>query len=76
MRQVKFHQLVISPVYGNCGPGDIVRCDDLFAQHVVDDLKCAVYVDVPQVQAAQSVAVEAVEQLAPPRRGRPRKGQK
>lgn len=44
MKQVRFTRLVISPTYGNCDAGDVIRCSDAFARHVVDDLKAAEYV--------------------------------
>jgi hypothetical protein len=48
MVRIKFVNLVISPVYGNCAPGDIVACDEAFARHCVEDLRCASYlVPVP-----------------------------
>lgn len=73
MRQVKFSRLVMSPVYGNCGPGDVVRCDDLFARHVVEELDCAVYVDAPaEVAAPDSFKDEP--QPAPAARRAKRKG--
>lgn len=47
-RIIKFKRLVISPTYGNCGPGDVVRgCSDAFARHCVEELKAAEYMDAP-----------------------------
>ncbi len=58
MRRVKFHRLVMSPVYGDCGPGDLLRCDDTFARHVVDDLGAAIYVDAVEVPVVEPEAVK------------------
>jgi hypothetical protein len=62
MVRIKFVNLVISPVYGNCAPGDIVACDEAFARHCVEDLRCAAYLAAP---AAPPPAPPA-EVAAPP----------
>lgn len=65
--RVKFKQLVVSPVYGNCGPGDVIACDPSFACHVVEELGCAEYLE--KAAAPKEVATEAaVEQPAAPAR--------
>lgn len=43
MTRIKFLNVVVSPVYGTCAPGDIVACDEAFARHCVEDLRCASY---------------------------------
>lgn len=65
--RVKFKQLVVSPVYGNCGPGDVIACDSSFARHVVEDLGCAEYLE--KASAPADVVTEAaVEKPAAPAR--------
>lgn len=44
MVKIRFKRLVISPRYGSCGPGDVVRCDEAFAAHCVKDLNSAEYI--------------------------------
>lgn len=42
---VRFKRTVFSARYGSCGPGDLLRCDEAFARHVVSDLTAAEYVE-------------------------------
>ena len=44
MRRIRFTRLLISPLYGNCGEGQILDCSESFAKHAVG-LGAAVYVD-------------------------------
>lgn len=50
MARIQFTRLVISPTYGNCGPGDIVQCSEAFARHCVEGIESAVYLDAPPVK--------------------------
>ncbi len=65
--RVKFKQLVVSPAYGNCGPGDVIACDPSFARHVVEELGCAEYLE-KAAAPAEVVTETAVEQTAAPAR--------
>lgn len=47
MVRIRFSRLVISPQYGNCGPGDVVSCGESFARHCVEDLRAAEYLPAP-----------------------------
>jgi len=69
MVRIKFLNLVISPVYGNCAPGDIVACDEAFARHCVVDLRCASYLSSP-VAPPPSSEPEVAEVPAPKKRGK------
>ena len=60
MKRIKFTQLVISPQYGNLQPGSILACSDAFADHCVNEIRCAQYLEVKQEEAA------AVAEEAPP----------
>ncbi|MFC7518699.1 hypothetical protein ACFQUU_27180 [Herbaspirillum sp. GCM10030257] len=42
--KVKMTRLCVSPVFGNMGEGDVIKCDAEFAKHLVDELKVAEYV--------------------------------
>lgn len=44
MPQIKFTANGSSSVYGNFGPGDLLRCSDAEARHFVEDAQCAKYV--------------------------------
>lgn len=73
MVRIKFTNLVISPRYGNCAPGDIVSCDESFARHCVNDLGCAVYLDAFPAPAVADEVPQAQVNGAKPvltRRGR------
>lgn len=66
--RVRFKQLVVSPAYGNCGPGDVVVCDPGFARHVVDDLGCAEYLEKPVAPAPKVIKTAADKPAAPARK--------
>ena len=44
---VRFKRAVFSEQYDACAPGDILRCDEAFARHVVHNLAAAEYVQAP-----------------------------
>ena len=73
MVTIKFKTFGATSAGGSFGPGDIMRCDDKLAKHLVDEAKCAVYLQAPQdtpVETKQfAPAVEEVE-TASPKRGR------
>lgn len=55
---VRFKRAVYSERYDACGPGDLLRCDEAFARHVVHDLGAAEYVQpMPQASAAPAPIV-------------------
>lgn len=66
MVRIRFTNLVVSPTYGNCAPGDIVRCGEAFARHCVEDLRSAEYLDKPKVP----LPVEEPVEVPKARRGR------
>lgn len=68
MVRIKFTNLVVSPVYGNCAPGGIVACDEAFARHCVEDLRCAEYLTAPV--AAESAREPEPTPDSPRRRGK------
>lgn len=45
MVQIKFITFGATSAGGSFGPGDVMRCDDTLAEHLVDEAKCAVYVE-------------------------------
>ena len=65
MVQIKFITLGANSAIGSFGPGDLLRCNESFARHLVEEVKCAVYVTPGERE-------EADEQR---RRGRRRGGQ-
>ena len=74
MVRIKFLNLIVSPVYGNCAPGDIVACDEAFARHCVEDLRCASYLAPPAAPPPEPsqapVEVVAEPESAPRRKGK------
>ena len=75
MVTIKFTTYGATSAGGSFGPGDVMRCDDKLAKHLVDEAKCAVYVQAPQV----APVVKEIKQVAPtveeveapaPKRGR------
>jgi hypothetical protein len=48
---VRFKRVVFSHRYGSCAPGELLRCDEAFARHVVHDLAAAEYVEAPRLVA-------------------------
>ena len=43
--RVRMIKTCASPIYGNMASGDIVVCDVRFAQHLVEDIGAAEYLD-------------------------------
>jgi hypothetical protein len=79
MKRIKFTQLVISPQYGNLQPGSILACSDAFADHCVNEIRCAQYLEVKQEETAAAVEeppppVSSSETSEPAQARRKRKG--
>jgi hypothetical protein len=64
MVQIKFTTFGATSASGSFGPGDVLRCSPEMARHLVEDAKCAKYVEAQQPAPAAPVAEEA------PKRGR------
>lgn len=76
MVTIKFKTFGATSAGGSFGPGDIMRCDDKLAKHLVEEAQCAVYVQAPQSAPVEketkqvAPAVEEVEAVAPRRNRR------
>lgn len=73
MTQIKFNTFGSTSAGGSFAPGDIMRCDEKLARHLVEDAKCAVYLN--QNQAAQPVK-EAEAEVEPVQNKRARRSNK
>jgi len=51
--QIRFIASGSSSATGNFAPGDLLRCGAKRARHLVDDARCAVYVDAAAPADAQ-----------------------
>jgi len=49
--QIKFTRVGSSQVFGNFGPGDLLRCSAAEARHFVETVGCAAYADAKPLQA-------------------------
>lgn len=67
MVQIKFKTFGATSAGGAFAPGDIMRCSEALADHLVNEAKCAVYVQ-PKPQAEQIDTAEADKPAV--RRGR------
>lgn len=66
MVQIKFTTFGATSAGGAFGPGDIMRCSESMADHLVNEAKCAAY-----VQPKQPVQVEEADADKPAaKRGR------
>lgn len=63
MVQIKFKTFGATSAGGAFAPGDVMRCSEEMARHLVDEAKCAAY-----IQTAASQDSEAVEEAKPTRR--------
>jgi hypothetical protein len=59
MVSIKFKTFGATSAGGSFGPGDIMRCDEKLAKHLVDEAQCAVYLQAPQPVQAPSVEIDA-----------------
>lgn len=68
MQTIKFTTFGACSAAGSFGPGDILRCDDALAQHLVAEAQCARYVEpaAPRTPADEQPAADVqVEPVAP-----------
>ncbi len=73
MPSVRFNDLVISPTYGDCPAGSILKnCSEAFARHVVDELGKAEYLQPSAIPAAADAEPEVDATPALSRRARRR----
>lgn len=61
--QIKFIVGGANSLCGGFVAGDILRCSEAFAKHLVEDVKCAKYIDAPAAKAIE-------EEKEPIKRGR------
>lgn len=48
--EIKFTATGCTAVAGNFAPGDLLRCSSEWANHLVNEAKCAEYVNKPQTE--------------------------
>ena len=68
MVSIKFKTIGATSAGGSFGPGDIMRCDEKLARHLVEEAQCAVYLQAPQ--PVQAPAVESDAEQTQVRRAR------
>lgn len=61
MVQIKFKTFGATSAGGAFAPGDVMRCSEELARHLVEEAKCAVYVQAPSAE-------EPTEEAKPARR--------
>lgn len=78
--QVKFITAGSNSAFGSFEAGSTLRCSPEMARHLVEDVKCAKYMEAPTVPAIEPAAVEPEPEataVAPepeaPKRGRKHK---
>lgn len=54
MVQVKFTTFGANTAFGSFAPGETLRCSEALAKHLVDEIRCAKYVEAPKVDSAGS----------------------
>jgi hypothetical protein len=59
MIAIKFKTFGATSAGGSFSPGDIMRCDEKLAKHLVDEAQCAVYLQAQQLVQAPSVEIDA-----------------
>jgi hypothetical protein len=57
MVSIKFKTFGATSAGGSFGPGDILRCDEKIAKHLVEEAQCAVYMQAPQPEPIAQVEV-------------------
>lgn len=73
LKSIQFTAQGSSSVFGNFGPGDLLRCSAEHARHFVEEAQCARYVQDPdQAQAAPEPEAPG-QPPAPARKTRARK---
>ena len=51
--QIKFITGGANSAFGGFSAGDVLRCSPEMAKHLVEDIKCAIYMDSPSAELAQ-----------------------
>jgi hypothetical protein len=59
MVQIKFTTFGASSAIGSFAPGDLLRCSEATARHLVDEAKCAKYVGASPQQETERPEEEA-----------------
>jgi hypothetical protein len=59
MRQIKFTTYGSNTAAGNFAPGDLLRCSDDMARHLVEAARCAAYTDARQEPQRPAFALQA-----------------
>ena len=65
-RQIKFTTSGATSATGGFGPGDTLRCDEAFARHLVEEARCAKYIDAPPPAEPAPVRVRTPRKLKDP----------
>ncbi len=58
MVAIKFKTFGATSAGGSFGPGDILRCDEKMAKHLVEEAQCAVYLQAPQPESVAEVEAD------------------
>jgi hypothetical protein len=59
--EIKILGTAITAQYGTLGTGDVLRCEQAFANHLVNDCKVAEYVEVSEKISEAAKEVKAVK---------------
>jgi len=54
MVQVKFTTFGANTAFGSFAPGETLRCSEAMGKHLVDEIRCAKYMETPTVDSAGS----------------------
>lgn len=55
MVAIKFKTFGATSAGGSFSPGDIFRCDEKMARHLVEEAQCAIYMQAPQPEPVAEV---------------------
>lgn len=58
MVAIKFKTFGATSAGGSFSPGDILRCDEKMAKHLVEEAQCAVYMQAPQPEPVAEVEAD------------------
>lgn len=58
MIAIKFKTFGATSAGGSFNPGDILRCDEKMARHLVEEAQCAVYMQAPQPEQVAEVEAD------------------
>lgn len=73
MPQIKFIRTGANTQVGNFAPGDLLRCGEAMAHHLVEIARVAVLVEAPAVDTPPAAPVQAPSPAPAPAAARPRK---